>query len=60
LPGAAGHEIKSEEAQNRSDLYKCFAYGIMNKSGLEALHEGPTDKSMTCCRPTELLKRGGV
>jgi len=41
LTGATCPEIQSEEAQNRRDIYKCFAYGIIISSGREDLHEGP-------------------
>ena len=41
LPGAFSPDMQSEEPQNRRDIYKCFAYGIINEQGLEALHEGP-------------------
>jgi radical SAM protein with 4Fe4S-binding SPASM domain len=42
LPGATCSEVQSEEAQSRRDIYKCFAYGIINASGLEAPQEGAT------------------
>ncbi len=41
LPGALSPDMQSEEPQNRRDIYKCFAYGIIKAQGLEALHEGP-------------------
>lgn len=46
LPDALSQDIKSEAAQNRRDIYKCFAYGIISSSGLEALHEGPSKESV--------------
>ncbi len=40
LQGTRCPDMQSEEAQNRRDIYKCFAYGIISSSGLEARHEG--------------------
>ncbi len=51
LPGPPCPDIQSEEAQNRSDIYKCFAYGIIKTSGVEARHECSAKKSLTFCGP---------
>ncbi len=60
LPAALSQDIQSEAAQNRRDIYKCFAYGIINPSGLEALHEGPSKESVIFPGWNELPRRGGV
>ncbi len=44
-------DIQCEEAQNRRDIHKCFAYGIIVSSGLEARHEGFIKKSVTFSWP---------
>ena len=51
LTGTTFPQIQSEEEQNRRDMYKCFAYGIITTSGREALQKGPTKESATFCGP---------
>ncbi|HXW69452.1 MAG TPA: radical SAM protein [Dissulfurispiraceae bacterium] len=43
-------DIQIEEPQNRRDIYKCFAYGIMNISGVEGGHEAALPRSLNSAR----------